>query len=96
MENETKHLRIYGKVQGVGYRHWCSQMAKRLGLTGWVRNVSHDHSVEAVITGYPDAIQKFVTECYNGPSTSKVDIVHVTQGVDEELKTFEIRETSNR
>lgn len=94
MAHETKHLRIHGKVQGVGYRQWSSHLANRMGLTGWVRNVSHDRSVELIATGYEDEIQKFISECYKGPIGAKVEIIHVTDGVDEELRSFEIRETS--
>lgn len=91
-EQETKHLRIYGHVQGVGYRVWAAHLATRMLLKGWVRNLK-DKSVEAVVTGYQDDIQKFVSECYKGPPSAKVEVIHVTDGVDEELKTFEIRDT---
>ena len=42
------HLRVYGLVQGVYYRHSTIQQAQRLGLHGWVRNRS-DGSVEALV-----------------------------------------------
>lgn len=92
-EQETKHLRIYGHVQGVGYRAWTAELASRMRMNGWVRNRS-DKTVEAVITGYEDDVQKFISECYNGPSGAKVEIIHVTDGVDEDLESFEIRNTA--
>ena len=94
MEQETKHIRIHGYVQGVGYRAWASKLAMRLALKGWVRNVAHDASVEAVVTGYAEDIQKFVSQCYDGPQAAKVDIVHVTEGINKDFKEFEIRETA--
>jgi acylphosphatase len=46
------HVRIVGRVQGVGYRAWTVDEARRRGLSGWVRNRS-DGDVEAVFSGPP-------------------------------------------
>lgn len=93
MEKETKNLRIHGRVHGVGYRAWAADLANRMRIVGWVRNISHDQSVEACITAYEDDVQKFITECYKGPKAAKVDIIHVIEGIDKDLDSFEIRET---
>jgi len=52
---QTIHLRIEGRVQGVGFRYWVRNEADRLGLDGWVRN-RRDGAVEAVFSGLPDAV----------------------------------------
>ena len=31
-------VRVTGRVQGVGFRYWTRDEARRLGLRGWVRN----------------------------------------------------------
>lgn len=93
MEQDTKHLRIHGTVQGVSYRVWTKETAKRMHLTGWVRNVRKDKSVEADVTGDEDQVQKFISILYKGPPDAKISAIEVNDGVDEELKSFEIRDT---
>lgn len=93
MEQDTKHLRIHGNVQGVSYRAWTKELAGRMLLTGWVRNIRKDKSVEALVTGNEDQVQKFISALYKGPQTANVSAIEVNDGVDEELKSFEIRDT---
>ncbi len=50
-----KHIRFYGRVQGVGFRYHATYKARLLGLTGWVRNRS-DGSVEMEVQGDPEQI----------------------------------------
>ena len=37
-EIKTCRLIIKGKVQGVGFRHWFSDLAISLGLNGYIQN----------------------------------------------------------
>ncbi|MBE7636788.1 acylphosphatase [Sneathiella sp. P13V-1] len=67
----TVHVRITGRVQGVGYRAWTVEHASRAGLTGWVRNRS-DGSVEAVLQGSETTIEAFLARCQEGPRFAKV------------------------
>ena len=68
----ARHLRIEGRVHGVGYRDWLVQEASRLGLYGWVRN-RRDGSVEAVVAGDAAAVQELLTLCRRGPALARVD-----------------------
>jgi len=64
-------LRIEGLVQGVGYRAWAAAEARKLGLTGWVRNRS-DGTVEALVSGSTEAVEAFVAACARGPAGARV------------------------
>ncbi|MES2985330.1 MAG: acylphosphatase [Pseudomonadota bacterium] len=71
MNVTTKHLIIYGYVQGVGYRAWVIEGARRLGLTGWVRNRA-EGTVEAVFVGKRAAVLRMVEACRQGPDRARV------------------------
>ncbi|MBI2912092.1 MAG: acylphosphatase [Chloroflexi bacterium] len=60
------HVVLRGRVQGVYFRQSAQEMARRLGLSGWVRNNS-EGSVEAVAEGPRDALEQFVAWCRRGP-----------------------------
>ena len=67
----AKHLVIRGRVQGVGYRASLIDEARRLGVTGWVRN-RHDGTVEAVVDGDPTAVTAIVDWARRGPPGARV------------------------
>lgn len=70
-------LRITGRVQGVGYRAWLAGQAQAAGLDGWVRN-RRDGSVEALLSGPADAVDRVAAACRQGPNLAVVDRVQVT------------------
>jgi acylphosphatase len=84
------HIIISGQVQGVGYRAWARNRAKKLGLHGWVKN-RQDGAVECIAEGAGPALQEFITLCQAGPETGWVDTVDEqwTEGTGE-WETFEV------
>ncbi len=68
----ARRVRVFGLVQGVFYRVSTRQMARDLGLTGWVRNRS-DGSVEAHFQGPSAAVEAAVAWCQSGPPGARVD-----------------------
>lgn len=73
-EKAAKRVRITGRVQGVGYRAFTQEMARSLGITGWVRN-EDDGSVSALIAGEREAVDKMLTAFRDGPAAAWVDDV---------------------
>jgi len=64
-------LRVFGRVQGVGYRAWAAHHAASLTLSGWVRN-RRDGSVEAVFCGAENAVREMIRRCHRGPALARV------------------------
>lgn len=68
---KTLHLRITGRVQGVGYRASLMHEAQRRSLRGWVRN-RLDGSVEALLHGPDDDCDAVVAWAHRGPPAAQV------------------------
>lgn len=89
----TRHLRIRGLVQGVGFRWSFCREAERLGLAGWVRN-RHDGSVEALVRGTPAAVEAMTAWARHGPPAARVSAVDCSEGdAAAELDGFTQAET---
>ncbi len=65
-------IRVRGRVQGVGFRWSAREVAKRLGLTGWVRNAD-DGSVEVTAEGRSDKLEAFAVWLARGPLGARVE-----------------------
>jgi len=65
------HAFVSGRVQQVGYRQACRQVARTLGLVGWVRNVA-DGRVEVFAQGDPDGVDRVVAWLWAGPAMAEV------------------------
>ena len=60
-----KHMKISGRVQGVGFRFRASHVARELGITGWVRN-EWDGTVELEVQGTQEQIHRLLTMINQG------------------------------
>lgn len=82
---------VSGLVQGVYFRADACDVARQLGLSGWVRN-HRDGRVEAVVEGENTAVQRFIAWSHHGPPSARVDDVHVSwEPYQGEFDTFTIR-----
>jgi acylphosphatase len=88
---ETKHLRIHGKVQGIGFRAAMYREAIRFNVTGWVRN-RHDGTVEAVIQGSEKSVAGMLAWTHRGPPGARVTQVDV-EPVDGIFPDFDMLST---
>ncbi len=84
-------LRIRGRVQGVFYRKTTEDIARALGLSGWVRNMT-DGSVEAFAIGPREKLEQLISWCADGPPSAQVDSVETLWKTLEELLEDELME----
>ena len=77
----TIHLRVTGRVQGVGLRWFVRVGARRLQLSGWVKN-HPDGSVEVVASGADDRLEELRKLVARGPDGAQVAEVLELDGAD--------------
>ena len=73
IEIKTYRLIIKGKVQGVGFRHWFSNLAISLGLNGYIQNQHNKDEVEAIIQGNMQNILSIAERSKTGPEMALVE-----------------------
>ena len=86
----TRHFRIRGQVQGVGFRYSTRQEAQRLGLSGWVRNCP-DYTVEVTATGKNDLLDAFEQWLHLGPPGARVQQVETSLLADADVQELALR-----
>jgi acylphosphatase len=87
----TLRLRIRGRVQGVGFRHYMTREARRRGVAGWVRN-RVDGTVEAIVQGSSEAVDGLIAWARRGPPSAHVSDVEINSDGGE-FEGFEQRAT---
>lgn len=89
--NSCRRFNVSGRVQGVGFRYAACFEARRLGLTGWVRNLANG-DVEALACGEADRVGAFEKWLWRGPRGAQVtDVVAVEASPAPSDEGFEIR-----
>lgn len=91
MDAARAHLFIKGRVQGVFYRAFTRNIAVKLDLGGWVKNL-YDGRVEAVFEGERALIERAIGHCGVGPPGSHIIDIEVNWEVySGHEKGFEIK-----
>lgn len=70
------HVVVRGRVQGVFFRASTQREARRLGLTGWVKNRG-DGAVELLAEGEEAQLRQLCMWAERGPSAARVEDVQV-------------------
>ena len=65
------HAVVKGRVQGVGFRVYTREAARKHNVNGWVRN-RPDGTVEVFAQGEELDLTEFLTDLYRGPVMSQV------------------------
>jgi acylphosphatase len=85
------HLIISGRVQGVGFRWFVSDVAYSLRLMGWAKNLP-DGKVEVVFEGPKEAVEAAIMHCKEGPRSAVVSRVDASwDEIPEGYTNFGIR-----
>ena len=66
---------VHGRVQGVYFRVFTTRQARKLGLTGYVRNLPDWHSVEVQAEGERNKLERLIDHLKVGPPGAKVEKV---------------------
>jgi acylphosphatase len=74
---QSKRFLVGGMVQGVGYRYFAMRAARRLGLSGYAKNLA-DGRVEVYAYGEASKLAELRGELERGPQSASVS------GVTEE------------
>ncbi len=85
------HLNISGFVQGVFFRASTQNIARKLQVSGYVRNLS-DESVEIVAEGEEAFLNRLIEWCRKGPPGARVNNVSVSwKDAEKRFDGFNIR-----
>lgn len=82
---------VSGRVQGVGFRRYVQRWARKLDLTGWVRN-EPDGTVRLVAEGEAESLDRLARLLWGGPPPADVSSVEVERGeAHGDFDGFEVR-----
>jgi acylphosphatase len=88
---KATHILVAGFVQGVGYRKFVRDVARKMELVGFVRNMP-DNSVEVIVAGPAEKIKQLIELCKKGPFLSEVKEVRANEiETQEEFTEFLVR-----
>ena len=85
---------ISGRVQGVFYRASTQTAARRLGLTGWARNLANGR-VEVIACGPEAKLAEFGRWLWQGPPEANVSTVEEFDATEKSFSGFEVRDSDH-
>ena len=88
--NYCRHFLVSGQVQGVFFRAATESVARRLDLTGWVRNL-YDGRVELVACGDETKLRELEQWLWQGPPRARVEQVTLQDVAVQVFPGFSVR-----
>jgi acylphosphatase len=88
--SQCRHFLVAGHVQGVFYRATTQATARRLGLTGWVRN-HPDGNVELIACGDETKLMELENWLWQGPRHARVAQVVARDVEPQSYPDFSVR-----
>lgn len=82
--------KVYGKVQGVGFRFYTQKTAREMGVNGFVKN-ERDGSVYIEAIASADIMEAFLQWVSSGPEWARVDEMNVQEIPLKEYEAFSIK-----
>ncbi|MCR4347598.1 MAG: acylphosphatase [Sulfuricaulis sp.] len=89
--SRCRHFLVSGQVQGVFFRASAQDTARKLGLSGWVRNLA-DGRVELVACGEEAQVKQLEKWLRQGPRHARVEQVTAQETVAESFAGFSVRD----
>lgn len=87
-----KKIRVYGVVQGVGFRPFVYRLAKRYELKGWVLNTSS--SVEIEVEGEVKNVERFISDLQSkSPPIARIEKIEIKDSPLNNYQDFFIKES---
>ncbi len=90
MNKTNEIIRVYGRVQGVGFRYSAQQIATSMGIFGYIANEA-DGSVYIEAEGSTEQLNQFIEWCRKGPSRAIIQDVRHFPGQLMNYPSFRIR-----
>ena len=90
MNKKAVILKVYGKVQGVGFRYYTLKKANDLSITGFVKNMP-DGSVYIEAEGEAGTLVEFIDWCNVGPSWARVVKIDKQDAPPSGFEGFKVR-----
>ncbi|WMW22230.1 acylphosphatase [Methanolobus mangrovi] len=90
-ERSSATILVRGRVQGVYFRKFTVENARKLGLTGFAQNMP-DGSVKVFAEGEKSSIQELIVFLHTGPAQARVDGLEISwSSFASEFQDFSIK-----
>ncbi|HOK40343.1 MAG TPA: acylphosphatase [bacterium] len=87
---KTLLIKVFGEVQGVGFRYFTVNVAKQLGVTGTVKNLFNGN-VEIKARAEESVLNEFIKYIQKGPMLARVEKLDIQEINEQDFDGFKIR-----